>query len=528
MKFYNNYFYSLNAIIKVMSLIKNNIYYLLFFLLAFPFFSSAITLSPNQVPNGQLPSGFRNINFHTANGNWAAEIHLPQQPLNDDRVSILSRATLQSRIMPQRQLFASTTTLLTNDNYIFIFRTDLNRWVITSSPPRDISVQTIINNGHTIPRPTSPLTRVNFNTNTVLPLIRLPLSANNRDLIRVHNGSTPRLGIDNVNLNFNAPVYASTGQQYAFRYIAENPSGRRWQIVTDPLPTLQASSLTNGVIPALQSPRARIQVSNDNYQQRLTLPNNQAPGYRLIVETRAALSFNVIAGNRSFPIYDGETVSFVTDNNRQWQRETVTIDMLIIYSQTAVARIGAAAVRTRNIESFNLINEALENSGANFRVRLVGMRQFNEPANWNNADAILSSLNVNTQIQSWRRELRADAVYYTSIWGPQCGLAFLNGQAHRDAMFGYENLLSSCNRLTIMRHEFGHNMGVFHGGVTNATPPFAVGNSLARTIMGGNAIPFFSTPLRFTDDLGLPLGTPNLIDAVRTMNNLSQRVSNFY
>jgi hypothetical protein len=43
--------------------------------------------------------------------------------------------------------------------------------------------------------------------------------------------------------------------------------------------------------------------------------------------------------------------------------------------------------------------------------------------------------------------------------------------------------------------------------------------------MAGNAVPYYSTPDRYTMDYGIPMGIPNKIDAVQAMNSLSSKVS---
>jgi hypothetical protein len=75
----------------------------------------------------------------------------------------------------------------------------------------------------------------------------------------------------------------------------------------------------------------------------------------------------------------------------------------------------------------------------------------------------------------------------------------------------------------VMRHEFGHNMGLHHGGEGGAY--YGQGYSPVATIMGGNAIAYYSTPRRYTSDYGIPMGIVNRIDAVRAMNEFSATVA---
>lgn len=73
-----------------------------------------------------------------------------------------------------------------------------------------------------------------------------------------------------------------------------------------------------------------------------------------------------------------------------------------------------------------------------------------------------------------------------------------------------------------MRHELGHNMGLEHGGKTESINQ---GYGLLSTIMAGNAIPYYSTPERYTADYGIPMGIPGKIDGVQAMNGISAAVA---
>ena len=170
-------------------------------------------------------------------------------------------------------------------------------------------------------------------------------------------------------------------------------------------------------------------------------------------------------------------------------------------------------------ESFNLTNQALANSGANFRYRLAGLRRFAAPAHWTELGHPVSELRSNATAQAWRNEVKADGIYYEGSESG-CGLAYVRASASSMVATGTIH----CGT-TVMRHEMGHNMGLDHGGTAGAG--YAQGYLPGHTIMAGNAIPYFATPQRLDPTDGIRLGIANQYDAVRAMNEYSATVAAF-
>jgi hypothetical protein len=287
-----------------------------------------------------------------------------------------------------------------------------------------------------------------------------------------------------------------------------------------------ASPLSGGRLPDTSTPTTRLQASDGNWTPTVVLPAKAKSGDRVIVESAATWGFNVVPGGASAtfasqPVGNGDTIAFVVDSQGRWTRETRTIDMLNIYADRVVAAYGGQAARARQLESFRLTNEALENSGANFRLRMVGLMQHRDQGA-SLGDA-LERLRDDVVVQNERKRLKADALYYEGA-EEGCGLAWVNSYPSAYNMVASGSI--HCGT-TVMRHEFGHNMGLAHGG-TPGTPVYATGYSLLGTVMGGNAIPYFSTPRRYDAQLGVPMGVVNVIDATRAMDEHSEEVSNFY
>ena len=121
-------------------------------------------------------------------------------------------------------------------------------------------------------------------------------------------------------------------------------------------------------------------------------------------------------------------------------------------------------------------------------------------------------------VKQLRDKLHADAVYYAGA-EEGCGLAWVKSPA--SYMFATGSINCGTN---VMRHEFGHNMGLSHGGEGKN---YAQGYTKVSSIMGGNSIPFYATPYRYTEDNGIPMGIENQFDAVRAMNEFSATVAKY-
>ncbi|HEX8539316.1 MAG TPA: zinc-dependent metalloprotease family protein, partial [Cystobacter sp.] len=144
------------------------------------------------------------------------------------------------------------------------------------------------------------------------------------------------------------------------------------------------------------------------------------------------------------------------------------------------------------------------------------------PDRWKTIGDPLSELRADVTVQQMRNQLKADALYYEGT-EEGCGLGWVRADAY--SMVGTGSL--GCGT-TVMRHELGHNMGLNHGVSTeNTNGAYAVGYNPVATVMGGNAIPYFSTPRRYTAKYGIPMGVEGQVDGVRAMNEFSSTVAGY-
>ncbi|CFR21162.1 zinc-dependent metalloprotease family protein [Yersinia frederiksenii] len=452
------------------------------------------------------------VYYKMENNDWVPEITLPSTAKDESLVIIRSTASNNSSILANQLLYASTTTIEPGDQYVLKYLKSHNLWVVDSSPIRNAEVDSL--NGE-IPSPTSQKTLVTLTDNLGREKVILPENAGDRDKIILKSLTDNVTFIDASNVNNPSVMKLHHGEQYEFFYLAEKG---KWQLIDSPDTFYEAQDIIDGKIPELQTPRTVINSANGNYQPNLYLPTAQEPGSRVIINSEAELDISVSADNSNYKISKGETAAFKVDERGHWDRETVTIDLLLLYSDKAADRLGEDAMHKRLTEGFILTNEALENSGANFRYRIVGLRQVEAKVHWKSLGNPLEELREDATVQGWRNTLKADGIYYEGT-EDGCGLAWLGSWGRDRNMVATGSI--NCGT-TVMRHELGHNMGLSHGGESESHDQ---GYGLLSTIMAGNAVPYYSTPDRYTMDYGIPMGIPNKIDAVQAMNSLSSKVS---
>ena len=471
------------------------------------------------IPDSQPPLTF----FSLTQDNWVPHVSLPTKAAHDD-VIIFSSSASKSVTITSKDLNPVTPQVVgKNEKLVFRYSAPERRWKAEHvenktkqpvPPQKDVVQPPFIPDRKDVQRiaPNGPKTVVALTDTNTPAHLQLPKHANNRDRITVTSSARTPVSIDADNINNPGAMKLAAGETYDFMYFDKT---KKWEILSAPHTYHSAARLNNGNVPDLTTPKTFIDINSKDWQSTINLPSGAKNGSRIIIQSKSELAGTINYGTAKETLKPGETISFKVNEQGQWARETVTIDLLLLYSDKARKRLGGEGMHTRLTEGLKLTNEALENSGANFRFRSTAMKEIPAKSHWQYLKDPINDLRSDQTVKSMRDNLKADGIYYE---GTEIG----GGLGHVGPINDFTLSVGSINApTTVMRHELGHNMGVQHGGESRS---YNQGYSKFRTVMGGNDIPFYSTPHRYTRD-GQPLGIDNEIDAVRTMNQLSARVA---
>ena len=474
------------------------------------------------IPDTPPPITFFSISHH----NWIPSLTLPQKARDNDLIILSSSAAKGTTINGAHLSPAGTHTINKDERHIFRYSASQAQWNLEQAPK-----VTTTTTGPVPPiTPTEPAppepglneqqliklsgskTRVTMSAINSPDKLVLPPHAHDRDRVVITSTSNKPVHIDNLNINNPSAMQVEAGDQYEFMYLKKN---NKWEVMSAPQSHYSAKQLSDAQVPPLTKPKTIIDVNTKDWGHTLKLPASAVPGSRVIVRSKSEQPFTINASS-DHVIRPNEIIAFKADEKGKLNKETVTIDLLLLYSDKARERLGAEKMVSRLTEGLHLTNEALENSGANFRFRSTAIKEVKAHSSWTKLEHPLAALREDPDIQNSRNALKADGIYYEGTENNYAGLAYVKASAHNMVAVG--NIEAST---IVMRHELGHNMGVKHGG---ASTSFNQGYTRFKTVMGGNDIPYYSTPHRYTPD-GEPLGVANEIDAVRTMNAFSARVA---
>lgn len=487
-------------------------------------------LSPRVVGN-RIPDNPQSLtSYHLQNGNFVSKIFLPDQATNGDLIFITSNAGSVATVAPGALLFNSTIKIRKGDLYVFAFLGAFEKWGLWHSPTRTPKLTS------ELAQPIAPRTRYTVRPANWLSQVKLPQQAGDRDRIIITSTAQRATRILPANIINPAAMTVSSGEEYEFLYVKEK---KGWFMERSPDTRYEAKDLLSGNVPALVKPRTIISLSRGKWHGNITLPKSQPKGSRVIVENTALRETQVRFRGLSHPVKEGEIVAFKVNNKGVWVKETITIDLLLLYSDEAAALLGEGAMKQRLLEGLRLTNEALENSGANFRFRSKALRQIPAVRPWNavqldkcwkgnnpgepDLTTVLCLLSGDTMVEDWLDELAADGVYYegTERTPEYCGFGGYNDDSRMIVAVG--SVTEQDCSLNVMAHELGHGMGLNHPGETVIKgKPYGVGYAELNTIMAnGYSHMVYSTPHRYHRRYGIPMGIPNQIDAVRAMNEVA-------
>ena len=451
---------------------------------------------------------------HVRNGQWARQITLPSNVAEGTLINVISDAGYDSSINTSNLLFASSYILKNGDSFWFKYSKELAKWVPESISPYQLKAQNV---GSKITSIKAPLTEVIFADANWIPTLELPQTAKDRDRVVVRSSATWEATILNKNINTQATLKLNRGDRYEFMYVADIA---KWVLMSSPQLALEAKSLNTKKLPDMKQPMIRVKIGNANWQANLALPSKANIGDKVIFSSLADWSTTITASNGlKQTISKGENQRYIF-SAKGWVKDSYTIDMLLVNSPEVSKSLGANAAKIRMLEAQDLTNVAAENSNAQFYIRDVGYLEYRIPGSTKLGDITGAGRDDKT-IQNERNRVKADAVYYQGN-EEGCGLAWVNKSPLAYNMLGTSS--TNCG-LSVMRHEFGHNMGVDHNDSHDSARGFA--HPLGSTIMGGNSLPFFSSPTLYHPKYGYRLGLANKTDALSMINKNAPVVAQF-
>jgi hypothetical protein len=421
---------------------------------------------------------------------FASKVSLPKTAAEGSVVVVKSTATQAVTVDPANRIYVSSATLRSGDTFGYLYRADIGGWISVRSTVRRVAASAIVANQGTLPLTGSPRNLVELTDTDRIDQIVLPKTAGNRDRVTIRSQATANTVIAPANTGLHGTTTVRNGDEYQFMYV---PARQRWELISSPSAFHQAGDLpSTGQLPDMVTPRMVVNAADGNTRAELLLPVARKTGDRVTIKTQATTAIKVRSGQTALaPLAAGEQVSYVADANKAWQRQTTTIDMLLLYSAKAATQLGADTMRARLVEGMGITNDTLENSLAKPRFRTVSTQQLTTPDSWKTQTDALNGAKDLAQVKTWRTQSKADGIYYEGN-EEGCGQGFLGGNA--DFMMSVGMIACGTD---VMSHELGHNMNVNHN--TN----FESGDRLVMNPVGG--APFFATPFVFLPELGIPL-----------------------
>ena len=467
-----------------------------------------------------IPAGSWNIAFYDIkNDSLHDRITLPDSAKDGDVIFIRSASPHVSGIDPANLLYASSAAINAGDAYTLRYIAERKKWGIEDAPLREIAPNST---GTTL---TSPRSLILLTDDNWIPTISLPRNANDRDRIVVRSATSHTALIDAAGIKPAGTLGLAQGQEYSFLYLA---GSKRWELVDAPDTIYTSRQLQQDTLPVPATPRAIYVADRKSYAADIYLPATAARGTRIVFKGETALPFDVHFGSSRHTVRVGENPSFIRKGNA-WALETVTVDLLALYSDKAAAEYGEDFMRTRLLDGVLNTNDALENSGANFRLNLVSTQQIKAGSGWSSLDGPYNDLNTSFEVAGLRDRFKADLVYYEGTEERTASTGDACGAAPRGIAPDHPVAVASihCGSTKVMRHEIGHLMTLAHPG--DGETFGNQGYPLADTIMNftGGSRPFYSTPARYTRDFGMPMGVRNRYDAVDSLNAVSATVARY-
>jgi hypothetical protein len=105
--------------------------------------SIPVTLTPNDIKDANLPSGYAALTLNLSDGNWEKDIELPRYPRDGDSVIITSKALYTSFVdMAKVDTAYDSLEVHTGQSFTFVYHASTQKWTMETTDPVHISPKT--------------------------------------------------------------------------------------------------------------------------------------------------------------------------------------------------------------------------------------------------------------------------------------------------------------------------------------------------------------------------------------------------
>jgi len=468
-----------------------------------PAFVNRTWQNPANVPRWQIPPSSELISIiDLRDGKHAGELMLPPDGKAFDSIIIKNSATLPTKVLGTHTPFpGQRMDVASGESVRAEFDPIARQWMWVHAPYKEKRV------GDRYYRVASRNV-MELQDGEWFSQVAPPSNAYDRDRIILRSNAT---WDSQIKVN-NAYLPLRRGDEYEFIFLAEK---NRWHLLRQPVRSVEMTGQREvrlkdegyGVIEVI--PKAIGWV-----RPNVVLPKPRQ-GLRVIALGSTEAGVNIIADNLDVPTLYNETVAFRVNDRGLWERETTTIDLLGVLDMSARDILFRRDALTLMDENIRLANEALENSGATFRYRLVGhpIERFIYPGV--DLRRVPEDLARDPNLQALLKQHRADGIYYggSNRWSsPE-----VCDWGHSSYT---EKTFVIATALTCPTSAFRRRAGFELGLPNNVTP------KPVQVIGSGDLLPFYPTPHRILPD-GRWAFNPGQENVLERMNVDAEYVARF-
>ncbi len=464
--------------------------------------------SPPNTSRWQIPRNSELISIiGLRDGKHARELVLPSDGKAFDTITIENNATFPTKVLGAHTPFpGQRMDVATGESVRAEFDPVARQWMWVHAPYKERSVQ-------------DPYSRVasrsvlEIRDGEWASIVRPPVNAYDRDRMILRSDAT---WDSNIRLKLSDPASEHLplrrGDEYEFVFLAEK---NRWHLLRQPSPSTDTTY------------QKEVRLKDEGYGVievtapvgGTTTPNVILPkprqGLRVIAVGHPVTTMNIIADNLNVPVLNDEKIAFRVNDRGLWERETTTIDLLRVLDMSSKEIPYRWDALTLMDENIRLANEALENSGATFRYRLVGnpIEGFTYPGV--DLKRVPADLARDPNLQALLKQHRADGIY--SGGSNRWGSPLVCDWSHSSYT---EKTFVIATALTCPTSTFRRRAG-FELGVPNNTAPKPV-----QVIGSGDLLPFYPTPHRMLPD-GRWAFNPGQENVLENMNSRAKSIARF-